>query len=100
MKVTEHISSSEGALFSLEILPPAKGQGIDLIFENLDILMDFQPHFVNVTSHREQYEYKKRPDGSLIRKTVKKTTGHTSRVYRHHAQVQGRYYSSHYLWWV
>ena len=75
MKVTEHIKSAKGTLFSFEILPPLKGTSIQSIFDSLDPLMEFKPPFIDVTYHREEYIYKKRADGFLERKSVRKRPG-------------------------
>ncbi|MEY3593750.1 MAG: hypothetical protein RL041_722, partial [Bacteroidota bacterium] len=53
MKITEHISGAEKALFSFEILPPLKGASIKELFASIDPLMEFQPSFIDVTYHRE-----------------------------------------------
>ena len=59
MKVNQHIEKSQGKpLFSFEILPPLKGQNIQSIFDSIDPLMEFNPPFIDVTYHREEYEYK------------------------------------------
>ena len=58
MKVTEHIEKANGkTLFSFEILPPLKGQNINLFFDAIDPLLEYNPSFINVTYHREEYEY-------------------------------------------
>lgn len=75
MKVIELLKGARQALFSFEILPPLKGQSIQDLFATLDALMEFKPRFVNVTYHREEYVYKKRPDGLLERKTIRKRPG-------------------------
>jgi len=76
MKVTEHIENANGkALFSFEILPPLKGQNIQSIFDSIDPLMEFQPPFIDVTYHREEYEFKELPSGLLQKKVVKKRPG-------------------------
>lgn len=76
MKVTEHIEQSKGnTLFSFEILPPLKGQNIQSIFDNIDPLMEFNPPFIDVTYHREEYEFKERENGLLEKKVVKKRPG-------------------------
>lgn len=76
MKVTEHISKANGdTLFSFEVLPPLKGQNIRSLFDHMDPLMEFNPPFVDVTYHREEYVYKKRENGLLERKTVRKRPG-------------------------
>lgn len=76
MKVTEHIENANGkSLFSFEILPPLKGQNIQSIFDSIDPLMEFNPPFIDVTYHREEYEYKELANGLLQKKVVKKRPG-------------------------
>lgn len=76
MKVTEHIENAQGKTqFSFEILPPLKGQNIQSIFDGIDPLMEFNPPFIDVTYHREEYEYKELPSGLLERRVVKKRPG-------------------------
>ena len=73
MKVTEHIQNANGKpLFSFEILPPLKGQNIQSIFDSIDPLMEFNPPFIDVTYHREEYEFKELENGLLQKKVVKK----------------------------
>ena len=76
MKVTQHIDNANGKpLFSFEILPPLKGQNIQSIFDSIDPLMEFKPPFIDVTYHREEYEFKELPSGLLQKKVVKKRPG-------------------------
>ena len=75
MKVTEHIKNAKQTLFSFEILPPLKGTSIESIYNSLDPLMEFNPPFIDVTYHREEYVYKKRKDGLLERRSVRKRPG-------------------------
>lgn len=75
MKVTEHIRQATGPIISLEILPPTKGKSIDSIFNILDGFMEFRPSFINVTYHRAEQMYKKRPDGSFERVEIRKRPG-------------------------
>jgi methylenetetrahydrofolate reductase (NADPH) len=88
MKVTEHISKANGKpLFSFEILPPLKGQNIQSIFDSIDPLMAFNPPFIDVTYHREEFEYKELPNGLLEKKVVKKRPGTVGIC----AAIQGKY---------
>jgi methylenetetrahydrofolate reductase (NADPH) len=58
MKITDHIKKAKGKTqFTFEILPPVKGHSINTIFENIDPLMEFNPPFIDVTYHREEYVY-------------------------------------------
>lgn len=76
MKVTEHISAAKGkTLFSLEIIPPKKGDSINSLFEHIDPLMEFKPPFIDVTYHREEYVYKNRGNGLLEKMTIRKRPG-------------------------
>ena len=76
MKVTEHLEKANGtSLFSFEILPPLKGDNIDSIFKNIDPLMEFNPPFIDVTYHREEYVYKELENGLLKKQVVKKRPG-------------------------
>jgi methylenetetrahydrofolate reductase (NADPH) len=75
MKVTDHLSASKESLFSFEILPPLKGKSIQSIFDGIDPLMEFNPKFVNVTYHREEYIYKERENGLLEKISIRKRPG-------------------------
>ncbi len=76
MKVVDHIKKAAGkTLFSFEILPPLKGQNIQSIFDHIDPLMQFQPPFIDVTYHREEYVYKELSGGLLQKKVVRKRPG-------------------------
>lgn len=75
MKVIEHIQQSKQTLFSFEILPPLKGKSIQSIYDGIDPLMEFNPKFINVTYHREEYVYKDRPNGLLEKISIRKRPG-------------------------
>lgn len=75
VKVTEHLKKATSTLFSIEILPPLKGKGIDSIFEGIDPLIEFKPSFIDVTYHREEHVYKTRPDGLLKKIAIRKRPG-------------------------
>ncbi|MGB3182492.1 MAG: methylenetetrahydrofolate reductase [NAD(P)H] [Cyclobacteriaceae bacterium] len=76
MKVTDFIRNrGKKTLFSFEILPPLKGENIQNIFNHIDPLMDFDPPFIDVTYHREEYIYKKRENGLLEKRAVRKRPG-------------------------
>jgi methylenetetrahydrofolate reductase (NADPH) len=75
MKVVDHLKGAKSTLFSLEILPPLKGKSIDSLFNGIEPLLEFKPAFVDVTYHREEYVYKKRPGGFLERVSIKKRPG-------------------------
>ena len=72
MKVTDYIKNSNKTIFSFEIIPPLKGKGIEDICEGIDPLMEFNPPFINVTYHREEYDYKKWANGLLKKYLLEK----------------------------
>ena len=75
MKVTDHLAASDDTLFSFEILPPLKGKSIESIYDGIDPLMEFNPKFVNVTYHREEFIYKERENGLLEKIAIRKRPG-------------------------
>lgn len=76
MKVTEHLKNANGkSLFTIEILPPLKGENIRNLFDNLDPLMEFKPPFIDVTYHREEYVYRKKDSGLLEKRSTRKRPG-------------------------
>ncbi len=78
MKIRDHIANAikeNKTEFSFEILPPLKGQNINTIFDNIDLLMEFKPPFIDVTYHREEYVYHELPNGLLEKKVVRKRPG-------------------------
>ncbi len=75
-KVVDHIKHANGkTLFSIEILPPMKGAGIQNLFAQIEPLMEFDPKFIDVTYHREEYMYKKREQGLLEKISIRKRPG-------------------------
>jgi methylenetetrahydrofolate reductase (NADPH) len=64
-----------------------KGQNIQSIFDGIDPLMEFQPPFIDVTYHREEYEFKELGNGLLQKKIVKKRPGTVGIC----AAIQGKY---------
>lgn len=75
MKVIEHIQRTKDTLISFEVLPPLKGKGIEALYKHLDPLMAHKPAFINVTYHRSEHVFKKRPDGGFEKVVVRKRPG-------------------------
>ena len=75
MKVSEHIANAKKTLFTVEVLPPKKGDNINSLFDHIDPLMEFNPPFIDVTYHREEYVDKKMPNGLLQRRSIRKRPG-------------------------
>lgn len=76
MKITDHIANAKGkTLFSFELLPPVKGHSIQSIYSAIDPLMEFNPPFIDVTYHREDYIYKQHANGLLEKVSYRKRPG-------------------------
>jgi methylenetetrahydrofolate reductase (NADPH) len=76
MKITDHIKKAKSKTqFTFEILPPVKGHSVQTIFDNIDPLMEFNPPFIDVTYHREEYVYNDLGNGLLQKKVVRKRPG-------------------------
>ncbi|MEI6880190.1 MAG: methylenetetrahydrofolate reductase [Bacteroidota bacterium] len=75
MKITDHINNAKSTLFSIEVLPPLKGKGIESLFKGIDPLMEFKPAFIDVTYHREEFLLRKRLDGGFDKVFTRKRPG-------------------------
>lgn len=75
MKVTELIANSNKTSFSFEVLPPLKGNGIEKIFKTIDRLREFDPKYINITTHRSEYIYKEAEGGLFQRVAVRTRPG-------------------------
>ena len=54
MRVIDLINSNEKTAFSFEILPPLKGTGIEKLYQTIDTLREFDPKYINITTHRSE----------------------------------------------
>ena len=78
MKVSEILASSQKAFPSIEIVPPLRGITKDELIDSIAPFMEFKPKYINVTSHRDEFEYREAEDGTfsrhLIRNRISETT--------------------------
>ena len=72
MTVQNFITNTQKTVFSFEILPPLKGNGIDRIYKIVDKLREFDPKYINITTHRSEYIYKE-ADGGLFQRVAVRT---------------------------
>ncbi len=78
MKVTDILAGSTKAFPSLEIVPPLRGMTKDELLESIASFMDFSPKYINVTSHRDEYEFREESDGSFSRHLVRNRISETT----------------------
>ena len=78
MKVSEILANSRKAYPSIEIVPPLRGITKNELLESIAPFMEFSPKYINVTSHRDEYEFRQEEDGSfsrhLLRNRISETT--------------------------
>ena len=75
MKVIDLINNSKSTAFSFEILPPLKGNSIQKVYNVIDKLVEFDPKYINITSHHSEFIYKTLPDGSFQKVNIRKRPG-------------------------
>ena len=75
MKVIDLIHSHQKTASSFEILPPLKGTGIDKLFNTIDTLREFDPKYINITTHRSEYVYTDLGNGLFQRNRQRRRPG-------------------------
>lgn len=75
MTVSELINKTDKTAFSFEVLPPLKGTGTSTLFCTIDTLKEFDPEYINITTHRSEYIYVEQPDGTYIRHFMRRRPG-------------------------
>ena len=87
MRVIDLITSSEKTAFSFELLPPLKGTGIERLYGDIDKLKEFDPKYINITTHRSEYVYQELGDGLYKRQRLRRRPGTVAVA----AAIQQRY---------
>lgn len=65
--VAEFLQSDHETAFSFEVLPPVKGKSIEQIYRTIDRLKDFNPAYINITTHRSDTIYREVQPGQFVR---------------------------------
>lgn len=63
MAVIDLIRSQKRTIFSFELLPPLKGMGIEKLYSAIDSLRQFEPQYINITTHRSESVYRELGNG-------------------------------------
>lgn len=87
MKVTEALGQSGRNVLSFELLPPLKGSDSTRIYRTIENLLEFDPKFINITTHRDEIEFREKPGGQIERRVVRKRPGTVAIA----AAIQHRY---------
>jgi methylenetetrahydrofolate reductase (NADPH) len=75
MSVIDKIREAKGPLFTFELLPPLKGHSIERIYTAIDRLIEYNPAYINFTSHRNETVFRERPDGLLEKRLTRLRPG-------------------------
>lgn len=75
MTVSELINKNDKTAFSFEILPPLKGNNIEKVYNIIDKLIEFDPQYINITTHHSEYLDQEMSDGSVKRVNIRKRPG-------------------------
>ena len=67
MSVIDKILQNKVTAFSFELLPPLKGNSIDSVYKTIDTLREFDPKYINITTHRSEMVYRELPNGLFER---------------------------------
>ncbi|MFV0365740.1 MAG: methylenetetrahydrofolate reductase [NAD(P)H] [Mangrovibacterium sp.] len=87
MKVIDIINKSDSTLFSFELLPPLKGNNASNIYNTIENLLDLNPQYINITTHRDEVVYSESPNGEIKKQVVRKRPGAVAIA----ASIQHRY---------
>ncbi len=75
MSVRDLILNAKETAFSFEVLPPLKGNGIESIYETIDQLREFDPKYIDITTHRSELIYKTLDNGLYQCERVRQRPG-------------------------
>lgn len=69
------LEEGAGVGFSFEVLPPLKGTGTATLFQTIEMLAQFKPRHINITTHRAEYVYRELEGGLVERSRVRRRPG-------------------------
>ena len=77
MKISEILEGNR-QFISLEVVPPQRSIGRAELLDSIRPLMEFNPPYINVTNHRDEYVFEQQPDGSFLRKLERRRVSQTA----------------------
>lgn len=67
MKISDKLNSGGKPFPSMEIVPPLSGISKEQLLNGIEPFMEFSPAYINVTRHRQEFEFVQNPDGTFTR---------------------------------
>jgi methylenetetrahydrofolate reductase (NADPH) len=87
MSVIDFLNNNKKTAFSFEILPPLKGNSFTKVCKIIDKLREFDPRYINITTHHSETVYRETEAGLLKKANVRKRPGTVAIA----AAIQNRY---------
>ncbi|WP_294081155.1 methylenetetrahydrofolate reductase [Proteiniphilum sp. UBA5384] len=87
MSISELINNTGKTAFSFELLPPLKGNSIQQVFNTIDRLKEFDPKYINITTHHSESIYKEDENGTYRKVNVRRRPGSVAIA----AAIQNKY---------
>ena len=76
MSIVEILNANDGKKhFSFEVLPPLKGTGTDRLFSTIEKFREFDPAYINITTHHSEFVYRELANGQYERLRVRRRPG-------------------------
>ena len=76
MKVSDFLNKKAAAkALSFEVLPPLKGNGTTQLFRTIDRLREFDPNYINITTHNSEFVYRQLDNGQYERDRIRRRPG-------------------------
>lgn len=63
MKISDLLKTGGPTAFSFEVLPPLKGKGMEVIDHTVELLREFDPKYINITTHHSEVVYRDAGNG-------------------------------------
>lgn len=73
--VAEFLASEHPTAFSFEMLPPLRGNDISRTYAGVETLLEFNPAYVNITTHRNEVVYREVGPGTYRAENLRKRPG-------------------------
>lgn len=87
MSIIDLINKNKKTAFSFELLPPLKGNSIEKVYNNIDSLLEFDPRYINITTHHSEFVQRTLETGEVVSQNIRKRPGTVSIA----AAIQNKY---------
>ncbi len=75
MDITELLKNNGSTAFSFEVLPPLKGKGLDTINKTIETLREFDPKYINITTHHSEVYFRDAGNGLYQAERLRRRPG-------------------------